>query len=68
MAPAPVAAAEAADFQLAKVNDAEVEDMEYAAGVMGGIIPPQADGEPLVIVVDDSALLAAADVPTGTHL
>lgn len=68
VAPAPLAVAEVADFQLAKVNDAEVEDMEYADGVMGGIIPPQADGEPLVIVVDDSALLAAADVPSGTHL
>lgn len=68
-----VAVLEVAGFQLATVNDAEVEDMEYAEGVLGGIIPPQADGEPLVIVVDDSALVAAADirtndVPMGTHL
>lgn len=52
-------------FELASVNDAQVEDMEYAAGVVGTVIAPEGAGDVMVIVVDDSALVGGAS-PSGT--
>ena len=48
-----------AAFELSAINDARVEDIQYAAGVVGTVIPPQGIGDVMVIVIDDSALAQA---------
>jgi hypothetical protein len=47
-------------FELGLVNDAQVEDIAYAEGVVGTVIAPQDAGDVMVIVVDDSALVDGA--------
>jgi hypothetical protein len=56
-------------FALGAVNDAQMEEVEYADGVVGGVISPEEVGDVMIIVMDDSALAAVEPGPSeGAHL